>query len=85
MSDNAQRTSIQHVAAVKDGIQTLDKDKVLSGLTSLYDTILKDSSQEGYLPLSPFFDLVTTMRYGREDFLSLDIKNLLAPLIRWNK
>jgi hypothetical protein len=74
-----QRTSAQHIAAIKDGIQNLDKSKVRDGLKGLYRAILDE--EEG-MPLSPFFDLVTTMRHGREDFLSLDVKYVFSVVTR---
>ncbi len=79
ISKNQHRTSIQDVGAVKEGILNLDKQQVLSGLAGLYHTNFKEIGN----PLSPFYDLVTTnMSYGREDFLSLEIKHLLALVIR---
>jgi hypothetical protein len=74
-----QRVSIQHIATIQEGIQNLDEDKVRTGLGSLYNALKLEHERD--MPLSPFFDLVTTMRKGREDFLSLEIKNLLALLI----
>jgi hypothetical protein len=83
MSGSQQRASAQHVAVVRDGIQNLDKDKVLSGLGGLYSLYSPVWYRyEGDMPLSSFFDLVTTMRDGREDFLSLEIKHLFSFVIR---
>jgi hypothetical protein len=76
-----QRTSSQHIAAIKDGIQNLDKNKVLKGLEGLYG-LYSPVLYKGDIPLSPFFDLVTTVRDGREDFLSFDIKHLFSFVVR---
>jgi hypothetical protein len=74
-----QRTSSQHIAAIKEGIQNLNEETVRIGLGSLYNALKLEHERD--MPLSPLFDLVTTMPYGREDFLSLEIKNLLALFI----
>jgi hypothetical protein len=81
MSEGQQRTSTLHIATVKEGIQDLDKNKVINGLEGLY-SLYSPILYEGDIALSPLFDLVTTMREGREDFLSFEIKHLFSFVIR---
>ncbi len=53
-----------YVDTIQKGIEELNQEKVRDGLMGLYKADLDESS----LPLELLFDLVETMRYGREGF-----------------
>ncbi|MEM7055522.1 MAG: hypothetical protein AAF392_01385 [Bacteroidota bacterium] len=72
------KQSIEHVDAIIAGIHKVDDKKVMSGLKGLSNIDFSEIET----PLSPFFDLVTGISHGREDFLSLERKHLLALVIR---
>ncbi|MEL6153093.1 MAG: hypothetical protein AAFQ78_03640, partial [Bacteroidota bacterium] len=84
-----QRQTIRHTDAITEGIHELDKNKVIQGLRELRNTDFSEIDT----PLSPFYDLVTGISHGREDFLGLELKHLLSIAIRhlamyvyqWNK
>lgn len=81
MMNNAlvkQRKSIGHVDTILQGIHELSEAKVMAGLQGLRHI---DFNEEP-TPLSPFFDLVTGISPGREDFLTLERMHLLALVIR---
>ena len=73
-----QRESIGYVDTILKGIHEIDEAKVFGGLKRLRNIDFSNLET----PLSPSFDLITGISPGREDFLTLELKHLLALVIR---